>query len=111
MILLDYLLTPFVIAGKVLMRRSLEVQVDEKLDGEAKWDQQLDDNLCMQWDKFFSVLLQLEEVEITRCLKPDNAIGNPELYLQMQVKSHMEHVMWDVMWDGVVVMVGKSLVS
>lgn len=75
------LLAPFVIEGKTLMRKSLDLEDSRngKVEGEAKWDRQLHDNLCMEWDKFCGVLHQLEEVEFTRCLKPEDAIGNPEL--------------------------------
>ena len=49
------------------------------------WDESVPDLLCKKWVEFFSYLADVSELEYDRCLKPENALGNPTLV---------------VFWDG-----------
>jgi hypothetical protein len=74
------LVAPFTVEGKVLMRNSF-ISDKNKIDHKRKWDQPIEHLLCEQWDKFFENLIKLREFEFPRCLKPDDAIGNPMLVI------------------------------
>ena len=85
------LVSPYVLAGKLLMRKTLTNEEND--DNTNKWDEPLSEELKERWIAFFEGLFQLENLHFDRCLKPEEAVGDPDLViLQMQVNLLMVHV-------------------
>lgn len=67
------LLSPFLIKAKVYLRQSWV----EKL----QWDEPFSDSLYNLWRQFFIDLADIENLSFPRCLKPQNAVGDPQLII------------------------------
>ena len=62
--------------GKILMRKLWT--------GHSKdlgWDDIVSQESMEEWSSFFRDLLELNDISFARCIKPDNAIGNPSLVI------------------------------
>ena len=72
------LLSPVLLSAKILLRRTWENGC-EKL----KWDDALPQELVQNMVQFFAELFELEEIEFSRSLVPQDAevIGNPDLVI------------------------------
>ena len=64
---------PFTVKGKILMRRLWSQEL------KLEWDDLLPKEQRNEWVEFFRELFHMENVTFPRCLKPENAIGNPTL--------------------------------
>ena len=73
------LVSPYVLLGKLLMRETLQKACIH--ESARKWDNALDENLKGRWIEFFKGLFELEQLKFERCLKPINALGDPELVI------------------------------
>ena len=69
------LLTPFSVKSKVLMRK---LWTDESKLG---WDDIIPEHLEKEWKEFFTDINNLNQVKFERCVKPMDAIGNPQLII------------------------------
>lgn len=69
------LMSPFTVRAKIMLRKLWGR--DEKLD----WDDAIPDRLRQEWLNFFQELFELEKIEVLRCIKPDNAVGDPVLVI------------------------------
>ena len=71
------LITPFTLFPKLLMR---ELSSNEKnTSAKYTWDDALPDRLRDKWCSFFHEMYELEDLTFKRCIKPDNAVGDPML--------------------------------
>ena len=68
-------LGPFTARAKI-MRRELQMH-NPKLN----WDDPIPQHLYQAWSQFFNEMLEVENLSFPRCLKPKNAVGNPDLIL------------------------------
>ena len=66
------LVAPFTVRARIMLRK-LWAQ-DKKLAGLA-----MPERLRREWMTFFEELFKLKEIEFPRCIKPNNAIGDPVL--------------------------------
>ena len=67
------LASPFTLLGKIYLRETWLLGLD--------WDDPIPPSLHQKWVKFFKSLFQLEDLSFPRCMKPENAVGNPWLVL------------------------------
>ena len=67
------LATPFTVKAKVLMRRTWEANRADD------WDESLPPSLLAEWITIFEELFEMKNVSFPRCIKPKNAVGNPQL--------------------------------
>jgi hypothetical protein len=70
------LATPFTLKAKVLMRRLWL--------GGAKslgWDDPMPEFMRQEWIKFFIELFDMEKIKFRRCIKPKDAMGDPDLVM------------------------------
>ena len=67
------LLSPVVLAAKLLLRETWKAQLD--------WDETMSSVLVEDWKRFFTALFEAEKLEFSRCLTPENAVGNPQLII------------------------------
>ena len=65
--------SPFTIQAKKLLRKTWEIDLG--------WDDPLPTTLHSQWTTFFTKLFELQNVVLPRCLKPEDATGDPWLIL------------------------------
>ena len=61
------------------MRRTFSSDIDRAVEEIGRWDHPISDELREQWIQFFEGLLELENTEFIRCVKPSDAVGDPEL--------------------------------
>lgn len=69
------LISPFTVRAKIMLR---------KLWGQDKklgWDDPIPENLRQDWINFFQEFFQLEKIVFSRCMKPNNAVGDPVLVI------------------------------
>ena len=64
---------PFTVRAKIMMRKLWGSEL--KLD----WDDPIPDEARQGWIEFFKDLFQMEEVKFKRCMKPNEAVGDPTL--------------------------------
>ena len=69
------LVAPFTVKAKIMLRK-LWLH-EEKLD----WDDEIPENLQLEWRQFFDDFKLLQEIDFHRCTKPNDAIGEPSLVL------------------------------
>ena len=69
------LVAPFTVRAKIMLRKVWAQ--DKKLD----WDDAMPEHLRREWVTFFEELFKLKEIEFPRCIKPNNAIGDPVLVI------------------------------
>lgn len=67
------ILCPFTMRAKQLLRETWTFKLD--------WDDQLPQLMREQWIKFFRELFKLSKLEYPRCLRPENAVGQPQLII------------------------------
>lgn len=67
------LISPFTLLGKLYLRESWLLKHD--------WDEAFPQHLRQKWLWFFKHLFEIEELQYKRCVKPQNAVGNPWLIL------------------------------
>jgi hypothetical protein len=65
--------SPFLLRSKVLLRSTWELRL--------QWDDVLPDSLRARWVQFFQDLFSLAHLKYDRCLKPQDAVGNPILVI------------------------------
>ena len=68
------LASPFTIKAKMLMRK---LWMHEAKD--LGWDDPLPANCSMDWINFFTEIFEMETFKFKRCIRPNNAIGDPVL--------------------------------
>ena len=66
------ILSPFILQAKLLLRESLREVGDN-------WDKHLSPALYFKWRDWFRSAYEIDGIIIQRCLKPENAIGQPSL--------------------------------
>ena len=67
------LLSPFTILAKILLRETWILKLD--------WDDHLPKALRLKWVQYFQDMFLLEDIKIPRCLRPQDAIGDPWLII------------------------------
>ena len=67
------LVSPFTLIGKIYLRETWARNLG--------WDDQLPVDLRAKWIKFFISLFELEKLNLPRCLRPPNAVGDPWLVI------------------------------
>ena len=67
------ILSPFVLNGKILLRRTWELKLG--------WDDPLPMELRGEWHKFLTDMHILQQYDFNRCLTPKDASGQPSLVL------------------------------
>ena len=67
------LLCPFTLYGKIYLRETWALKLG--------WDVALPDNLREKWIRFFRLLFDIEKIIYPRCIKPNNAVGDPWLLI------------------------------
>lgn len=73
------LIAPFTLTSKLLMR---EIIMSEKDRNAAyTWDDPLSDRLRAKWCSFFHEMYELENLTFDRCIKPNDAVGDPMLVI------------------------------
>ena len=70
------LATPFTAKAKILLRKLCGPNL-KNLD----WDEPIPDEFRKEWIDFFRQLFQMENITFQRCIKPEEAIGDPILVL------------------------------
>ncbi|CAC5403224.1 unnamed protein product [Mytilus coruscus] len=76
------LATPYTLAAKVLMRKlCIENNTNDKTITNSRWDYAMSAESRLEWMDFFKELFDLEQLKFHRCLKPDNAVGDPMLVI------------------------------
>ena len=89
---------PYVVQGKILMRRTYSENNDEK----GIWDNPI--ALHQEWMNFFEGLDKVENITFKRCLKPEGGSKSPELVLYSDSSEEAygtcAYVRWQ-MQDGV----------
>ena len=83
------LATPFTVRAKILMRRLWL--------GGAKslgWDDLMPEFMRSEWIRIFIELFEMETVKFRRCIKPKDAVGDPDLIMFSDGRTkHMEFVL------------------
>ena len=64
---------PFTVRAKIMMQKLWGSEM--KLD----WDDPVPEEARQGWIEFFKDLFQMEEVKFKRCMKPNEAVGDPTL--------------------------------
>ncbi|CAC5386337.1 unnamed protein product [Mytilus coruscus] len=73
---------PYTLAAKVLMRKlCIENNTNDKTLVNSRWDYAMSAESRLEWMDFFKELLDIEQLKFHRCLKPDNAVGDPMLVI------------------------------
>ena len=67
------ILSPFVVNGKILLRRTWELKLG--------WDDPLPMELRGEWHEFLTDMHTLQQYDFNRCLTPKDASGQPSLVL------------------------------
>ncbi|XP_071519119.1 uncharacterized protein [Panulirus ornatus] len=75
------LATPFTIRCKLLMRHLITRKQECKADEQLGWDEPIPDEMHVHWVNLFQDMYALEDLKFRRCIKPDNALGNPTLVI------------------------------
>jgi hypothetical protein len=75
------LVTPFILRGKILMRELCMTDSQNNTKDKLGWDEAIPSNLRCKWEAFFQDMFNLEDISFKRCIKPNNAIGNPTLII------------------------------
>ncbi|KAK4316629.1 hypothetical protein Pmani_012229 [Petrolisthes manimaculis] len=72
------LITPFTLRIKLLMR---ELVMNTDSEERLGWDDTV--NFCTynKWKSLFKEMFAIESLKFSRCIKPRNAVGNPELII------------------------------
>ena len=65
--------SPFTLLAKVYLRETWQLKLD--------WDDPLPAYLYNKWREFFSAMFDLEKLQYPRCLRPEDAVGNPWLVI------------------------------
>ena len=73
------LVLPSTLAAKILMRKLITKNLS--CDNKIHWDDILDEQTINSLKDFFVSLYDLEDLSFSRCIKPKDAEGNPELIL------------------------------
>ena len=74
------LLAPFLLGGKVIMRKAT-VRNEDSPRGKQFWDEVVDAETATSCMKHVQDMNALSEIEFTRCLKPENSTENPSLVI------------------------------
>ena len=81
------LTTPFIVRGKILMRKTWTTAPD------IGWDDPIPEELNKEWILFFSEMISLSNIPLARCLRPKDCVGKSDLILfQMHPMKRMVHV-------------------
>ncbi|CAC5417070.1 unnamed protein product [Mytilus coruscus] len=73
---------PYTLAAKVLMRKlCIENNTNDKTIVNSRWDYAMSVESRLEWMDFFKELFDIEQLKFHRCLKPDNAVGDPMLVI------------------------------
>lgn len=72
------LITPFTLRVKLLMRELVLSIDNEKRLG---WDDAISSSEYDKWKSLFKEMFELQSLKFSRCIKPRNAVGNPELVI------------------------------
>ncbi|VDI24027.1 Hypothetical predicted protein [Mytilus galloprovincialis] len=76
------LATPYTLAAKVLMRKlCIENNTNDKTLHNSRWDYAMSAESRLEWMDFFKELFDIEQLKFHRCLKPNNAVGDPMLVI------------------------------
>lgn len=75
------LATPFTIRCKLLMRQLVTRKQEGQVHEQLGWDEPIPDEMHSQWVNLFQDMYTLEDLKFKRCVKPDDAIGNPTLVM------------------------------
>ncbi|CAC5368503.1 unnamed protein product [Mytilus coruscus] len=76
------LATPYTLAAKVLMRKlCIENNTNDKTIVNSRWDYAMSAESRLEWMDFFKELFDIEQLKFHKCLKPDNAVGDPMLVI------------------------------
>ena len=67
------LLSPFTLQAKVFLRETWSLKLS--------WDDPLPEDMRNKWVRFFTLLYEVDINEYPRCLRPENAVGNPWLVI------------------------------
>jgi len=78
---------PLGLAGVVTIKARIGMQAIWKMK-EYDWDVALPDEMCTTWQEMFDDLERLSEIHTTRCVKPLNATGKPELHVFADASNH-----------------------
>ena len=88
------LISPFIVRAKIMMRRLWSVE--PKLG----WDNPLPDDLMQKWVKYFKEVPNLGKIEFPRAVKPNEAIGAPDLVIfsdgSMEAYGAVAYVRWEL---------------
>ena len=95
------MVTPFTLKMKLLMR---ELVVDMSADGKKLgWDEAVDEEFHRKWTLLFKEMFEMEYISFKRCLKPKDAVGNPDLVVfsdgSMKAFGAVAYVRWRLL-DG-----------
>ena len=89
------LVSPFTLIGKIYLRETWARNLG--------WDDQLPVDLRAKWIKFFISLFELEKLNLPRCLRPPNAVGDPWLVILSDgsdvAYGFVAHIRW-LLGDG-----------
>ena len=66
-------LAPLILLAKILLRETWILQL--------QWDEVLPDDMQEKWIEFFKQVLEASQHKYPRCLRPENAVGDPSLIL------------------------------
>ncbi|XP_045115478.1 uncharacterized protein LOC123507035 [Portunus trituberculatus] len=95
------MVTPFTLKMKLLMR---ELVVNMSADGKKLgWDEAVDEEFHRKWKLLFKEMFEMEHISFKRCLKPKDAVGDPDLVVfsdgSMKAFGAVAYVRWHLM-DG-----------
>ena len=94
-------LAPVTLTAKILMRKL----ISQPVEGNGKtasiaWDAPISDQNRNSWKSFFEDLFKLKDVTFIRCLKPEDAIGDPTLIVfsdaSIQAYGACAYVQWEL---------------
>ena len=70
---------PFLLGGKLIMRQATVSNAKHRSRQRSFWDEPVDDDTRTKCLKHLKEMQRLDTVQFPRCIKPDDATGNPDL--------------------------------
>ena len=94
-------LAPVTLTAKILLRKLISQPVEGNERTTAiEWDAPISEQNTNDWKTFFQDLLTLKAVSIVRCLKPEDAVGDPTLIIfsdaSIQACGACAYVQWEL---------------
>ncbi|XP_043192676.1 uncharacterized protein LOC122366428 [Amphibalanus amphitrite] len=92
-------ITPVTLSAKILLRNLVSQPTEGRTEATSiRWDDPIPDGCKQAWKQFFKELYKLKETTFARCLRPENAVGEPILIIfsdaSIQAYGACAYVQW-----------------